>query len=81
MARRPPPAVTAPIPVVPRAAQALTPIAPGATAPGPRRLEDFRAQRQEAPADRQADAGAAARDQNALAGQQIALEHQILMSK
>jgi outer membrane protein OmpA-like peptidoglycan-associated protein len=47
MARRPPPTVTAPIPVVPRAAQALTPIAPGAAAPGPRRLEDFRAQRQE----------------------------------
>ena len=47
MARRSPPAVTAPIPVVPRATQALTPIAPGAAAPGPRRLEDFRAQRQE----------------------------------
>jgi OmpA-OmpF porin, OOP family len=47
MARRPPPAVAAPIPVVPRSAQALTPIAPGAAAPGPRRMEDFRAQRQE----------------------------------
>jgi OmpA-OmpF porin, OOP family len=47
MARKPPPTVTAPIPVVPRPAQALTPIAPGAAAPGPRRLEDFRAQRQE----------------------------------
>ncbi len=47
LVRRQPPAVTAPIPVVPRAAQALTPIAPGAAAPGPRRLEDFRAQRQE----------------------------------
>ena len=47
LVRRQPPAVTAPIPVVPRAAQALTPIAPGAVAPGPRRLEDFRAQRQE----------------------------------
>jgi OmpA-OmpF porin, OOP family len=47
LVRRAPPAVTAPIPVVPRAAQALTPIAPGAAAPGPRRLEDFRAQRQE----------------------------------
>ena len=47
MARRPPPTVAAPIPVVPRSAQALTPIAPGAAAPGPRRLEDFRAQRQE----------------------------------
>ncbi len=47
MARRPPPAVAAPIPVVPRAAQALTPIAPGAAPAGPRRLEDFRGQRQE----------------------------------
>jgi outer membrane protein OmpA-like peptidoglycan-associated protein len=47
MARRPPPSVTAPIPVVPRAAQAMTPIAPGAAPQGPRRLEDFRAQRQE----------------------------------
>jgi OmpA-OmpF porin, OOP family len=47
LVRRAPPAVTAPIPVVPRAAQTLTPIAPGAAAPGPRRLEDFRAQRQE----------------------------------
>ncbi len=47
MARRAPPSVTAPIPVVPRAAQALTPIAPGAAAPGPRRIEDFRGQRQE----------------------------------
>jgi OmpA-OmpF porin, OOP family len=47
MVRRPPPAVAAPIPVVPRPAQAMTPIAPGAAAPGPRRLEDFRAQRQE----------------------------------
>jgi outer membrane protein OmpA-like peptidoglycan-associated protein len=47
MVRRAPPTVTAPIPVVPRPAQALTPIAPGAAPPGPRRLEDFRAQRQE----------------------------------
>jgi OmpA-OmpF porin, OOP family len=47
MVRRPPPTVTAPIPVVPRPAQALTPIAPGAAPPGPRRLEDFRSQRQE----------------------------------
>ncbi|MGC1531675.1 MAG: OmpA family protein, partial [Bradyrhizobium sp.] len=47
MVRRPPPTVAAPIPVVPRPAQAMTPIAPGAAAPGPRRLEDFRAQRQE----------------------------------
>jgi OOP family OmpA-OmpF porin len=47
MVRRPPPSVAAPIPVVPRQTQALTPIAPGGAAPGPRRLEDFRAQRQE----------------------------------
>ena len=47
MAHRPPPTVSAPIPVVPRSAQALTPIAPGTAAPGPHRLEDFRAQRQE----------------------------------
>ena len=47
MARKPPPAVAAPIPVVPRSAQALTPIAPGAAAPGPRRMEDFRAERHE----------------------------------
>ena len=46
MVRRPPPTVSAPIPVVPRAA-ALTPIAPGAAPSGPRRLEEFRAQRQE----------------------------------
>ena len=47
MAHRPPPTVAAPIPVVPRPAQALTPIAPGAAPQGPRRMEDFRAQRQE----------------------------------
>src|SRR5579872_2993645 len=47
MAHRPPPTVATPIPVVPRPAQALTPIAPGAAPQGPRRLEDFRAQRQE----------------------------------
>lgn len=47
MVRRPPPTVAAPIPVVPRATTALTPIAPGAVPPGPRRLEEFRAQRQE----------------------------------
>jgi len=47
LVRRAPPAVTAPIPVVPRATQALTPIAPGAAPAGPRRLEDFRGQRQE----------------------------------
>jgi outer membrane protein OmpA-like peptidoglycan-associated protein len=39
--------VTAPIPAVPQPAQALTPIAPGTQAPGPRRLDDFRAQRHE----------------------------------
>ena len=33
--------------MVPRPAQALTPIAPGAAPTGPRRLDDFRAQRQE----------------------------------
>ncbi len=32
---------------MPQPAQALTPIAPGAQAPGPRRLDDFRAQRHE----------------------------------
>src|SRR5579871_447338 len=45
--RREPPKVTAPLPQVPQPAQALTPIAPGAQAPGPRRLDDFRAQRHE----------------------------------
>jgi outer membrane protein OmpA-like peptidoglycan-associated protein len=45
--RREPPKVTAPIPPVPQPAQALTPIAPGTQAPGPRRLDDFRAQRHE----------------------------------
>src|SRR5579872_1775210 len=47
MAQKPPPAVAAPIPVVPRSAQALTPIAPGAAPQGPRRVEDFRAERHE----------------------------------
>jgi OmpA-OmpF porin, OOP family len=42
-----PPAVTAPLPAAPPPAQALTPIAPGAAAQGPRRLEDFRGARQE----------------------------------
>ncbi|HEV3499373.1 MAG TPA: OmpA family protein [Bradyrhizobium sp.] len=45
--RQPPPTVAAPIPAAPPQAQALTPIAPGATAPGPRRMEDFRGARQE----------------------------------
>jgi OmpA-OmpF porin, OOP family len=44
--RHPPPTVTAPIPA-PAPAQAMTPIAPGAAPQGPRRLEDFRGQRQE----------------------------------
>jgi outer membrane protein OmpA-like peptidoglycan-associated protein len=38
--------VTAPIPAAPPA-QAMTPIAPGAAAQGPRRMEDFRGSRQE----------------------------------
>jgi OmpA-OmpF porin, OOP family len=45
--RREPPKVNAPLPPVPQPTQALTPIAPGAQAPGPRRLEDFRAERHE----------------------------------
>jgi outer membrane protein OmpA-like peptidoglycan-associated protein len=40
------PAVAAPLPTVPPPA-ALTPIAPGAAAQGPRRLDDFRAERHE----------------------------------
>jgi OOP family OmpA-OmpF porin len=39
--------VTAPIPAAPAPAQAMTPIAPGAAAQGPRRMEDFRGARQE----------------------------------
>jgi OmpA-OmpF porin, OOP family len=39
--------VTAPIPAAPPPAQAMTPIAPGAVAQGPRRMEDFRGSRQE----------------------------------
>jgi OmpA-OmpF porin, OOP family len=45
--RRAPPTVSAPIPAAPAPAQALAPIAQGASAPGPRRLEDFRGARQE----------------------------------
>jgi outer membrane protein OmpA-like peptidoglycan-associated protein len=41
------PTVTAPLPVVPPPAAALAPIAPGAAAQGPRRMEDFRAERHE----------------------------------
>ncbi|KPG00485.1 hypothetical protein IP86_06765, partial [Rhodopseudomonas sp. AAP120] len=47
VARTPPPAVTAPIPAPPPPPQALAPIAPGAQAPGPRNLSDFRSQRRE----------------------------------
>jgi outer membrane protein OmpA-like peptidoglycan-associated protein len=47
MERHAPPTVAAPLPSVPRATQALTPIAPGAAAAGPRRLEDFRNERHE----------------------------------
>ena len=47
MVRHAPPAVAAPIPPAPPPAQAMTPIAPGATAQGPRRMEDFRGARQE----------------------------------
>jgi OOP family OmpA-OmpF porin len=39
--------VSAPIPAAPPPAQALAPIAPGAQAPGPRRMDDFRAARRE----------------------------------
>jgi OmpA-OmpF porin, OOP family len=41
------PEITTPLPAAPPAATALTPIAPGAVAPGPRRLDDFRGQRRE----------------------------------
>jgi OmpA-OmpF porin, OOP family len=45
---RPPPQVAAPLPAPPAPTQqALTPIPRGAPAPGPQRLEDFRAQRRE----------------------------------
>ncbi len=45
--RRPPPTVSAPIPAAPPPAQALAPIAPGAAAPGPRRLDEFKGARRE----------------------------------
>jgi OmpA-OmpF porin, OOP family len=45
--RPPPPTVAAPIPPPPPPAQPLTPVAPGAAAQGPRRLEDFRGARHE----------------------------------
>jgi outer membrane protein OmpA-like peptidoglycan-associated protein len=47
MVRHAPPTVTAPLPAAPPPAQALAPIAPGAQAPGPRRMEDFRGARRE----------------------------------
>ena len=47
LARRPPPAVTAPIPVVPRASASPDADCARARHAGPRRLEDFRGQRQE----------------------------------
>jgi OmpA-OmpF porin, OOP family len=47
LARHAPPTVTAPIPAAPPQAHAMTPIAPGAAAQGPRRMEDFRGARQE----------------------------------
>ncbi|MGB8608738.1 OmpA family protein, partial [Bradyrhizobium sp.] len=46
-ARRAPPTISAPIPPAPPPAQALTPIAPGAAAQGPRRMDDFRGARRE----------------------------------
>jgi outer membrane protein OmpA-like peptidoglycan-associated protein len=45
--RQAPPTVAAPIPAAPPPAQALAPIAPGAAAPGPRRMDDFRGERRE----------------------------------
>jgi OOP family OmpA-OmpF porin len=45
--RMPPPTVSAPLPAVPPPTQALAPVAPGAAAQGPRRLDDFRGQRRE----------------------------------
>jgi OOP family OmpA-OmpF porin len=47
LVRHAPPTVAAPIPPAPPPAQAMTPIAPGAAAQGPRRMEDFRGARQE----------------------------------
>jgi outer membrane protein OmpA-like peptidoglycan-associated protein len=47
LVRHAPPTVAAPIPPAPPPAQAMTPIAPGATPQGPRRMEDFRGARQE----------------------------------
>jgi outer membrane protein OmpA-like peptidoglycan-associated protein len=47
LVRHAPPTVAAPLPAVPARAQALTPIAPGAAAQGPRRMEDFHRERKE----------------------------------
>jgi outer membrane protein OmpA-like peptidoglycan-associated protein len=47
MVRRPPPTVSAPIPPAPPPAQALTPIAPGASPLGTKTMEGFRGQRRE----------------------------------
>jgi outer membrane protein OmpA-like peptidoglycan-associated protein len=47
VARTPPPTVSAPIPAAPPPPQALAPIAPGAVAPGPRNMSDFRGERRE----------------------------------
>jgi OmpA-OmpF porin, OOP family len=41
------PTITTPLPAVPAPAAALTPIAPGAVAPGPRSMADFRGARQQ----------------------------------
>jgi outer membrane protein OmpA-like peptidoglycan-associated protein len=46
-AHRAAPTITTPLPAVPAPAQALRPIAAGAAAPGPRSLNDFRAERHE----------------------------------
>ncbi len=47
LVRHPAPTIAAPIPTPPAPAQALTPIAPGAAAQGPRHMDDFRAERRE----------------------------------
>jgi outer membrane protein OmpA-like peptidoglycan-associated protein len=46
-ARRAAPTITTPLPAVPAPAQGLRPLAAGAPAPGPRSLNDFRAERHE----------------------------------
>jgi outer membrane protein OmpA-like peptidoglycan-associated protein len=46
-ARRAPPSVSTPLPAIAPSTQALRPIAPGAAAQGPQRLEDFRGARRE----------------------------------